>query len=95
MEYLLSINNLRKKDNKKLKAIADFLLYTLPLYLGAIMALPIPEGVKLYVNFAVTIIIVTAKGLTKFSSEQDAQEQNRIANEKLDDIKQQADGNTH
>ena len=84
----LSFQNLRKKDNKKLKAIADFLLYTLPLYLGAIMSLPIPEAVKLYLNFGITIIIITAKGLTKFSSEEDSQENNRIANEKLDEIKQ-------
>ena len=84
----LSFDNLRKKDNKKLKAIADFLLYTLPLYLGAIMSLPIPETVKLYLNFGITIIIITAKGATKFSSEEDAQEQNRVANEKLDEIKQ-------
>lgn len=85
----LSLENLKKKDNKKLKAIADFLLYTMPLYLGAIMALPIPEEVKLYLNFAITIIVITVKGLTKFSSEADAQESNRVANEKLDEIQKQ------
>ena len=84
----LSLSNLKKHDNKRLKKLADYLLYTLPLYLGAILALPIPEGIKLYVNFGVTILIVTCKGLTKFSAEDDTKEI-KEAEQKLDDIKQQ------
>jgi hypothetical protein len=65
-----STDNLKKPSNKKLKAVADFFLYTLPLYLGAIMALPIPEESKIWLNFGVTIVIVTLKGLTKFTTDE-------------------------
>ena len=85
----LSLSNLKKKDNKKIKAIVDWMLYTLPLYLGAIMAMPVPESVKLWLNFGVTILIITLKGASKFSSEEDSQERNREANEQLNEIQKQ------
>jgi predicted phosphoadenosine phosphosulfate sulfurtransferase len=65
----LSVDNLQKPSNKKWKAIADFFLYSLPLYLGAVMALPVSEEIKLWVTFGITILTVTLKGLTKFTSE--------------------------
>ncbi len=71
---VLAIENLKKPSNKKWKLVADFFLYTLPLYLGAIMALPINEDYKLWVNFSVTILIVTLKGMSKLTSE----EQNHV-----------------
>jgi hypothetical protein len=66
----LSIDNLQRPSNKKWKAIADFLLYSLPLYLVAIMSVPVDEKIKLWLNFGFTIIIVTLKGLSKFTSEE-------------------------
>lgn len=68
---MLALDNINKRSNKKWKAIADFFLYTLPLYLGAIMALPFPEETKLWVNFGISIAIVTLKGLSKFTAEED------------------------
>ncbi len=65
----LSVSNFHKPSNKKLKAIADFFLYSLPLYLGAVMALPVAENTKMWINFGLTIVIITIKGLTKFTSE--------------------------
>jgi len=65
----LSINNFNKPSNKRWKKIADFFLFTLPLYLGAIMALPISEDIKLWINFAMSLAVVTLKGLTKLTSE--------------------------
>jgi hypothetical protein len=82
-----AVENLKKHDNKKLKKIADYLLYTLPLYLGAILALPIPENIKLYINFAVTILIISMKGASKFSSEDNSAEI-RQGEQRLDEIKQ-------
>ncbi len=64
----LKLENLSKPSNKKWKAVADFLLYTLPLYLGAIMAIPFTDEIKLWINFGISIAIVTLKGLTKFTS---------------------------
>ena len=65
-----SLDNLNKPSNKSLKKVADFSLYTMPLYLAAIMAAPLPEKAKLWLNFGLTIIIVTLKGLTKFTTDE-------------------------
>jgi len=65
-----SVDNFSRPSNKRLKKIADIILYSLPLYLGAIMALPISDVWKMWLNFGVTIITVTIKGITKFTSEE-------------------------
>jgi predicted phosphoadenosine phosphosulfate sulfurtransferase len=66
----LKYENLSKPSNKGFKKVADFLLYTLPLYLGAVMSLPVSDTIKLYVTFGFTVLTVTVKGLTKFTSEE-------------------------
>lgn len=66
---MFKAENLSKPSNKKWKSVADFLLYSLPLYLGAILTLPISEDAKLWANFAITMIVVSVKGLSKFTSE--------------------------
>ena len=67
----LKISNLNRPSNKRYKAVADFFLYTLPLYLIAMKALPFDEGLKSWIEFGLTMIIVTFKGLTKFTGEED------------------------
>ena len=67
----LRYENLNKPSHKKTKRIADFLLYTLPLYQGAILALPISDTTKMWVGFAVTMITVSIKGLSKFTSDEE------------------------
>jgi hypothetical protein len=94
MAQIIAVENLKKRDNKKWKVAADFFLYTLPFYLSAIMAVPIPDKLKMWINFAVTIAIVTIKGFSKFTTESDAdvakdKQEEKVANDKLDDIKQQ------
>ncbi len=49
----LSIKNFNKPSNKKFKLVADFLLYTLPLYMGAIMILSISDEAKMWLNFGI------------------------------------------
>lgn len=66
----ISIDNLKKPSHKKWKMVADFFLYTLPLYLGAIMALPIAEELKMWLNFGISIAVITLKGFSKFTSEE-------------------------
>ena len=79
-----ALENFNKKSNKKWKTVADIILYTLPLYLGAIMALPISDSLKMWINFGVTIVTVTIKGISKFTvDEPEAQE----GTEKLQEIK--------
>jgi len=65
----LRLENIDKPSNRKLKKIADFLLYTLPGYLGLVMALDMSDKSKMWVNFAISFVIVTLKGLTKFTTE--------------------------
>jgi predicted phosphoadenosine phosphosulfate sulfurtransferase len=67
----LSFNNVNKPSNKTWKSISDFFLYSLPLYLGAIMTLPITENQKLWVTFTITILTVTLKGLSKLTSDKE------------------------
>jgi hypothetical protein len=65
----LSIKNFNKPSNKKFKLVADFLLYTLPLYMGAIMILSISDEAKMWLNFGISILTVTIKGITKLTAE--------------------------
>jgi predicted phosphoadenosine phosphosulfate sulfurtransferase len=66
----ISVKNLSRPSNKAWKKVADFFLYTLPLYLGVIVALPLPEETKIWINFGMSMAVVTLKGLTKFTSEE-------------------------
>jgi predicted phosphoadenosine phosphosulfate sulfurtransferase len=65
----LSIDNLSKPSSKKWKTVADIFLYTMPLYLTTIMALPIKEDLKLWINFGITMLTITLKAVSKFTSE--------------------------
>jgi hypothetical protein len=65
----LKIANLSKPSNKKFKLIADTALYALPLYLTAIMASALPEDIKVWSNFGVTVVVITLKAITKFTAE--------------------------
>ena len=67
----LSFSNISKPSNKTWKSVSDFFLYSLPLYLGAIMTLPITENQKLWVTFTVTILTITLKGLSKLTSDEE------------------------
>jgi hypothetical protein len=67
MEF--KIANLKKPSNKKLKLIADIALYVLPFYLTAIMASGFSEEFKVWSNFGITIVVITLKAITKFTSE--------------------------
>ena len=67
----LSRKNLGKPSNKKLKFWADILLYTMPLYLTAIMTAPIGDELKGWLNLSITVIVITAKAFTKFTSNED------------------------
>ena len=73
---MLALENLNKPSNKKLKAIADFFLYTLPLYQGAILTLPLSDKNKMWITFVISIIVISLKGLTKFTSEEPKQDVN-------------------
>jgi hypothetical protein len=64
----LSFDNLSKPSNKKFKLIADILLYTLPLYSVAIAAI-IPDQAALIMNTIITCVVITIKGITKFTEE--------------------------
>lgn len=69
----LKIENLKKPSNKKWKKIADYFLYTLPLYSTAIAvcsAVLWSEKTALIITVAINIIIISLKGFTKFTAEE-------------------------
>lgn len=70
-----STDNLNKPSHPVFKRIADYLLYTLPVILTSIMALPISEDAKLWLNFGISVVIVLIKGATKFTAEEVTNEQ--------------------
>ena len=63
-------SNLDRPSNRRFKEVADFLLYTMPLYLGIILTLPIGPNSKMWINTSFSVVIVTLKGLTKFTSDE-------------------------
>jgi hypothetical protein len=68
----LKLSNFDKPSNKKFKKIADYLLYTLPLYSPLIAVLGDEVLSARSALIIVTIInaaVVTLKGLSKFSAE--------------------------
>ena len=67
---MLRYENLKKPSSKRWKAVADFFLYSLPLYLGSIMLLPLDENLKMWLNFAVSILVISLKGISKFTSDE-------------------------
>jgi hypothetical protein len=67
----LSFDNLSKPSNKNYKKWADLALYLLPVYLSALIATPLNDTVKLWATFIVTVITVTIKGLTKFTTDEE------------------------
>jgi hypothetical protein len=71
----ISLKNLSRPSNKNFKAVADYLLYTLPLVSTAIMTVPLAEPIKLWVMFGLNIIVIGFKGLSKFSAEDKPEEQ--------------------
>lgn len=67
----MKTSNLSKPDSKNWKKVSNFFLYTMPVYLTAIMTLPISETYKLWINFGITILTVTLKGFSKFTTDED------------------------
>ena len=68
----LKLENLNKPSNKKFKKIADVLLYTLPLYSGAIAVLAdSAPKFALWANLILTLTVITLKGITKFTAEEE------------------------
>jgi hypothetical protein len=67
----LSIENLKKPSNRKLKRIADWILYTFPLYSALLAAeLPVDNHVKIWANVILGLIVITFKAITKFTAEE-------------------------
>jgi|WetSurMetagenome_2_1015567.scaffolds.fasta_scaffold00103_68 hypothetical protein len=70
----LSTDNLGKPSNKKAKAVADFFLYSLPLYSTAV-AIAADKlwsaNTALIITIVINVVIITLKGLTKFTAEEE------------------------
>lgn len=65
----VSLNNWDKPSNKKLKLIADIMLYSLPLLITCVTQMPISEVTQKWIIVSINIAIVGFKAVTKFTSE--------------------------
>jgi len=71
----LKLSNLDKPSNKKWKRIADYFIYTLPLYSTAV-AIAADQlwsaKTALIITIIINVVVISLKGLTKFTSEDEA-----------------------
>lgn len=63
-------SNFSKVTPKIWKRIGNTAIYSLPLLQTAIMGSPMGGDAKQWVGFGVTVLLVAAKGLTKFFTEE-------------------------
>jgi hypothetical protein len=69
----LKISNLKKPSNKKWKKVADYFLYTLPLYSVAIAVASDQiwsAKTALIITIAINVLVISLKGLTKFTTDE-------------------------
>jgi hypothetical protein len=71
----LSLANLTKPSNKSMKLLSEIVLFTFPLYSGAValLASGMPKF-ALWFNFALSIIMITINAITKFTADTTAED---------------------
>lgn len=65
---MISLKNYNKKTPVGWKTFGDICLFAAPLLSGAIMAAPFEEPLKSWILFAVNMILVLGKIISKFIS---------------------------
>jgi len=63
------LENINKPTNKRWKKVAIFLTRSLPGYIGAVAIAPIPDNIKLWVTFLLSLAVATVSGLSEFTTE--------------------------
>lgn len=64
----ISLNNLNKPSNKRLKRIADIALYVLPLIIGTVISMPVSDLAQKWIIFGLNIVVIGFKAFTKFTT---------------------------
>jgi hypothetical protein len=70
MTEQFKISNIGKKTNVKWKFWSKFLTRTLPIYVGAMAAVPIPDTLKLWLMFGQTVIVATISALSELTAQE-------------------------
>lgn len=70
-ETTFNRKNFNKPTPKKWKLIGDTAIYSLPLLTSAVMASPLDGDIRQWVNFGLTILLVSAKAISKFFKEEE------------------------
>jgi hypothetical protein len=63
---MISLKNYNKRTPERWKVFGDICLFTAPLISGAVMAAPFDEPLKSWILFAVNMVLVLGKIITKF-----------------------------
>jgi len=70
---MFKTSNLGKPASKKWKYVSKFLSRSLPLYIGAIIAVPdknINADIKVWIVLALSIAVATVSGLSEFTTDE-------------------------
>jgi len=65
----LKRSNWNLPSDKRWELISDLTIYGAPLFVSAIMTLPIQETLKLWLCFPFTLIVAVAKIIAKFTKD--------------------------
>ena len=70
MKTTFKASNLKKRTPKLWCKIGNTAIYSLPLVTSAVMASPLEGDIRQWINFGLTLLLVGAKGTTKFFAEE-------------------------
>ena len=77
-----STQNWDKRTDRNWKKIADFALYTIPLYNGVVLNMPLNDTVQKWVLVILNTTIVIFKGVSKFTK--DAEDYGEVSDKEQD-----------
>ena len=64
-----SVSHWGKKTDPNWKLIADLMLYSLPLFNGVILTMPVPDNMQKWALVVVNLAIVVFKAVSKFTKD--------------------------
>ena len=64
---MLSFDNIGKKSDKRWKFVSKLLCRVLPIVSGAIIPLPIPETLKVWIIFGCTVIVAVISAASELT----------------------------
>ena len=64
-----SVQNWGKKTDRDWKLIADIMLYSLPLFSGVIITMPVPDNMQKWALVVVNLGVIVFKAVSRFTKD--------------------------